>query len=186
VRPRILVAGVGNIFLGDDGFGPAVVRRLAAVRPEVPGVRITDYGIRGMHLAYDLLDGYDALIIVDALPSGEAATSADPGSLVLLEIGPEHLGRGQFDAHGMNPMAVLASLEQLGGTLPPTYLVGCIPESLPDSLDLSGPVAAAVDDAVALTSRLVDDLLTGAEHRLRGDTGRQGGGAPCVSESPAG
>ncbi len=78
----VLVAGIGNLFLGDDGFGPEVVRRLADGRPP-PGVRVVDYGIRGMHLAYDLLDGYDALVLVDALPGGRRARA----SVVVLEVG---------------------------------------------------------------------------------------------------
>ena len=124
---RILVAGVGNIFRTDDGFGPEVVRRLAAAAPVRSDVRIVDYGIRGMHLAYDLLEGFEALVIVDALPAMSATPDRQAGSLTVLEIGREDIGEGDFDAHGMNPVAVLASLEPLGGTLPPTYLVGCCP-----------------------------------------------------------
>lgn len=75
VSEGILVAGLGNMFFRDDGFGPEVVRRLASTHPELPGVRVVDYGIRGMHLAYDLLGGYSALVIVDALPHG-----TDPGA----------------------------------------------------------------------------------------------------------
>jgi hypothetical protein len=83
VTGRVLVAGVGNIFLGDDGFGPEVVRRLAD-RPLPPDVRVVDYGIRGMHLAYDLLDDVDLLVLVDAAPRG-----GRPGDVVLLEVGED-------------------------------------------------------------------------------------------------
>ena len=122
----MLVAGIGNLFLGDDGFGPEVVRHLAAGPPLPEDVRLVDYGIRGMHLLYDLLDGYEALVIVDALPG-----RGRPGEVVVLEVGPADLERlgGDFDPHGMNPVAVLAGLPALGGQLPPTYVVGAAPET---------------------------------------------------------
>ncbi|HEX5562006.1 MAG TPA: hydrogenase maturation protease [Nocardioidaceae bacterium] len=151
---RVLVAGIGNLFLRDDGFGPEVARRLAQQPSTLPeGVRVVDYGIRGMHLAYDLLDGYDALVIVDALP-GEGA----PGDLTMLEVGENDLGSGMFDPHGMDPVAVLASLDQLGGRLPRTYVVGCLPADVGEGIGLSEPVTAAVPQAVeavqVLTRRL--------------------------------
>src|SRR3954470_8576576 len=117
--PRVLVAGIGNVFATDDGFGPEVARQLAA-RPQPEGVRVVDYGIRGMHLAYDLLDEWDALVIVDAVSRG-----GQPGDVVVLEVGADDLGDGDFDAHGMEPTAMLASLGSLGGSLPRTYVVGC-------------------------------------------------------------
>jgi hydrogenase maturation protease len=151
---RVLVAGVGNIFLRDDGFGCEAARRLTA--RELPdGVRVVDYGIRGMHLAYDLLDGYDALVVLDALPRG-----GQPGDLVVLQVGPEDLGDAELDAHGMEPTAVLASLSWLGGQLPPTYVVGCEPADISEGMGLSPPVEGAVDAAVDLARRLLDDELT--------------------------
>jgi hydrogenase maturation protease len=150
---RVLVAGIGNLFLGDDGFGPAVVRRLAGHDTLPPDVRVVDYGIRGMHLAYDLLDAYDALVLVDALP-GEGA----PGQVVVLEVGADDLGGGEFDAHGMNPVAMLASLDRLGGTLPVTYVVGCRVADTDEAMGLSAPVAAAVPEAVAAVRSLVGRL----------------------------
>jgi hydrogenase maturation protease len=153
---RVLVAGVGNIFLGDDGFGPEVARRLIATTPGVDDVRVDDYGIRGMHLAYDLLDGYDALVLVDTVPS---AVGDPPGTLHVLEVGPDDLGSGEFDAHGMNPVAVLANLEALGGSLPATYVVGCVPMSLDERIGLSDPVADAVPDAVAMTKDVIETLV---------------------------
>jgi hydrogenase maturation protease len=149
VTGRVLVAGVGNIFLGDDGFGPEAARRLAG-RPLPAGVRVVDYGIRGMHLAYDLLDGYDALVIVDAVSRG-----GEPGDVVVLEVGEEDLGSGDFDAHGMEPTAMLASLGSLGGSLPRTYVVGCEPADVGEGIGLTEPVAAAVDRAVELVAGLV-------------------------------
>jgi hydrogenase maturation protease len=150
----ILVAGIGNIFFSDDGFGPEVVRRLG---PDPSGaVRVVDYGIRGMHLAYDLLDHDGPLVIVDAVPG-----PAEPGTIRVLQVGPEDLGSGEFDAHGMNPVAVLANLDVLGGTLPPTYVVGCVPVTVDEGIGLSDVVSAAVDDGVAAVRRLVTDLTVG-------------------------
>jgi hydrogenase maturation protease len=150
---RVLVAGVGNLFLGDDGFGPEVVRRLAGEGTLPPGVRVVDYGIRGMHLAYDLLDAYDALVLVDALPGRDC-----PGEVVVLEVGAGDLGHGEFDAHGMNPVATLASLDRLGGTLPATFVVGCRVADVDSTIGLSAPVAAAVPAAVAAVRSLVARL----------------------------
>ncbi|MFJ3695125.1 hydrogenase maturation protease [Streptomyces sp. NPDC090052] len=151
---RVLIAGVGNLFLSDDGFGPEVVRALTGAGSLPPGVRVVDYGIRGMHLAYDLLDGYDALVLVDACPGG-----GQPGEVTVLEVGPDDLGSGEFDAHGMNPVAVLANLEQLGGTLPPTYVVGCTPADVGEGIGLSRAVLAAVPAAMDAVRILVDRLL---------------------------
>ncbi len=150
----ILVAGVGNLFLGDDGFGPEVARRLAA-GPIPVGVRVVDYGIRGMHLAYDLLDGYDALVLVDTIPG-----HGQPGELRVLEVGADDMGEGAFDAHGMDPVAVLANLEALGGTLPRTFVVGCQPANLEEGIGLSPQVSGAVDPAVQEVRALLVELLT--------------------------
>jgi hydrogenase maturation protease len=151
----VLVAGIGNLFLGDDGFGPEVVRHLAPGPPLPENVQLVDYGIRGMHLLYDLLEGYDALVILDALPG-----HGRPGEIVVLEIGPadlERLGGGDFDPHGMNPVAVLAGLPALGGQLPPTYVVGAAPETVADGIGLSPTLADAVAPAAA---RVLDLLAT--------------------------
>lgn len=150
---RVLVAGVGNIFHGDDGFGSEVARRLAA-EPLSPEVRVVDYGIRGMHLAYELLDGYAALVIVDAAPRG-----GEPGEVHLLDVGPDDLGEGEFDAHGMNPVAVLGSLAALGGRLPRTFVVGCEPAELDERMGLSAPVAAAVGPTVTAIVELLEREL---------------------------
>lgn len=150
---RVLVAGIGNLFLTDDGFGSEVARRLAS-RPLPDGVKVIDYGIRGMHLAYDLLDGYDGLVVIDALP-GDGA----PGALSVLEVGLGDLGEGEFDAHGMAPVAVLGSLGQLGGALPPTYLVGCQPADVTDGMGLTPAVEASVEPAVDLVCEVLDEQL---------------------------
>jgi hydrogenase maturation protease len=156
---QVLVAGIGNVFLTDDGFGSEVARRLAGqALPE--GVRVTDYGIRGMHLAYDLLDGYAGLVVIDALPG-----QGNPGDLSVVEVGPDDLGEGELDAHGMAPVAVLASLGQLGGSLPPTYIVGCQPSDVGEGMGLTPDVAAAVAPAIDLVFEVLSEHLGLPRHR---------------------
>lgn len=149
----VLVAGVGNIFLTDDGFGCEVARALSE-RTLPEDVKVVDYGIRGMHLAYDLLDGYDALVVVDALPA-----KGRPGELTVMEVGPEDLGEGELDAHGMAPVSVLASLGDLGGRLPRTYVVGCEPARVDEGMGLTPVVAAAVDPAIDLVLEVLGERL---------------------------
>ena len=152
----VLVAGIGNIFLSDDAFGVEVALRVG--QRELPdGVRVEDYGIRGIHLAYELLDGYDALIIVDALPMGEP-----PGTLVVMEPeldAPAHGDPPVLDAHTMSPDVVLGTLARLGGHVGRAYVLGCQPATLEEGMMLSPPVAAAIDDAVEMCIQLVADIL---------------------------
>jgi hydrogenase maturation protease len=157
--PRILVAGIGNVFRTDDGFGCEVLRRLAA-DPWPDGVRLVDYGIRGLHLAYDLLDPWDALVMVDALPGRGAV-----GSVSVMRVGPEDVADGSHvDAHGMDPVTVLASLAALGGHLPPsTLVVGCQVADTGEGMGLTAPVMAAVDEAVHTVRTLVTGRLRLAE-----------------------
>ncbi|MFH8735346.1 MULTISPECIES: hydrogenase maturation protease [unclassified Streptomyces] len=154
---RTLVAGVGNIFLGDDGFGVETVRVLAT--HHLPGhVEVMDIGVRGVHLAYQLLDGYDTLVLVDATARG-----GDPGTLYRIEVdSPGDIAPQApvLDGHHMSPDAVLALLETLcsgtGGTPPGrTVVVGCEPASLEECIGLSAPVAAAVPEAVRLIQAIV-------------------------------
>lgn len=154
---RVLVAGIGNVFLGDDGFGVEVARRLAD-RPQAAGVEVADYGIRGMDLACAMQDDWAAVVLVDAAPLG-----APPGTLSVLE--PEVAGGPAApDAHGMDPASVLRLVQALGGAPPRTLVVACEPlvrmsGAEPDVLvQLSPPVAAAVDGAVALVEELVAQL----------------------------
>jgi hydrogenase maturation protease len=147
---RILVAGIGNIFLGDDGFGSEVVRHVA-IPPGDPSVRVTDYGIRGMHLAYDLLEGWDMLVLVDAVPS-----RGRPGRLQVFEAGHESTASTNgLDAHSMDPAAVFASLRALGGSPPYTVVVGCEAGSVEEGIGLTEPVAAAVPRAVRAVEEIV-------------------------------
>ncbi|WP_280831008.1 hydrogenase maturation protease [Mycolicibacterium frederiksbergense] len=151
----VLVAGIGNIFLGDDGFGPEVMRRLPA-HLAGPGVRLCDYGIRGVHLAYDLLDGWDSLVLIDALPCRDR-----PGALHVFEADRESLSSASgLDAHAMDPAAVFASLRALGGAPPYTVVIGCEVASVADGIGLSEAVAAAVPDAVAAVEAAVAQLST--------------------------
>jgi hydrogenase maturation protease len=143
----VLVAGVGNIFCGDDGFGVEVVRRLAG-RPLPAGVRVADFGIRGLHLAFELLEKPDdTTILVDLAPRGGL-----PGTVYLIEPDLETLGAvgGPADAHDMTPEAVFGLLRSLGGTPRRVLLVGCEPLRTEDEMGLSPPVEAAVDEAVTL------------------------------------
>ena len=122
-RRRVLVAGIGNIFLGDDGFGVEVAQRLVD-RPMPDGVKVADFGIRGLHLAYELLDGYDTLVLVDALPMGEP-----PGTVALIEPELDAVGRDEtalpIEAHGMSPAVVLGLMTGLGATVERVLIVGC-------------------------------------------------------------
>lgn len=155
----MLIAGIGNIFLGDDGFGPEVVRRL----PDHlrTGVRVVDYGIRGMHLAYDLLDPWDALVLIDAVPD-----RGTPGRIEVFGPAPEDPDAAHLDAHAMTPDAVFAGLRALGGTPPPTVVVGCQVASVAEGIGLSAPVAAAVDEAVGAVGRVLAELLPCGDRRL--------------------
>jgi hydrogenase maturation protease len=163
VARRVLVAGIGNVFRTDDGFGSEVARRLAGL-PWPDGVRVVDYGIRGMHLAYDLLDRWDALIMVDALPERGRV-----GEVVVIEIGQEDVsgsgqGNSHVDAHGMDPATVLDSLAALGGRLPQrTLLVGCPVAETGEGMGLTPVVEAAVDKAVRVVRSQVAGVLQPTE-----------------------
>jgi hydrogenase maturation protease len=151
---RVLVAGVGNIFLTDDGFGVEVVRRLSA-QPMPDGVKLVDFGIRGVHLAYELLDGYDTLVLIDAAPHGQ-----QPGTVSLLEPNlatlPESpASAGLVDAHGMEPTSVFSLLASLNEVPARTLIVACEPADTGDGMGLTEPVAAAVDPAVEMINTLL-------------------------------
>jgi hydrogenase maturation protease len=155
---RILVAGIGNIFQTDDGFGVEVATRLLG-RSWPEGVEVGEFGIRGVHLAYQLLDGYRGLILVDAVPMNEP-----PGTLAVIEAaagsGADNGEEPQvMDAHTMSPDVVLGTLAHLGGTLERVYVVGCQPANLDDGMGLTPDVAAAIDGAVDLCCELVLELL---------------------------
>jgi hydrogenase maturation protease len=164
---RVLIACIGNIFLGDDGFGVEVAQRLMT-RQYPEGVQVVDFGIRGMDLAYALLNDYDMLVLVDAIPRG-----GSPGTLYLIEpdlsgMTPEkgvEAGRVALDNHSMDPVKVLAYARTLGAKPMHTLLVGCEPSPMSDDytemhMGLSEPVQAAVDEAVKMIDSLLEQSRT--------------------------
>ncbi len=160
---RVLVAGVGNVFLGDDGFGVEVARRLSTM--DLPAwVTVADYGIRGMHLAYDLAAaGNDLTIMVDATAQGDA-----PGTVYVIELDvPDPADTGGpaplLDAHGMQPDVVMGLVAVLGADPGRVLLVGCEPAVLDHRMSLSEPVARAVDTAVGAVVDLIVQLDTQEE-----------------------
>lgn len=165
---RVLVAGVGNIFLGDDGFGPEVVRVLQ--QEQLPaGVQLVDYGIRGVHLAYDLLESWEALVLIDALPP-----SGKPGAVEVFELEADaddgtvssstasSSSRARLDAHSLDPNSVFSSLRALGGTAPRTFVVGAHVESVDEGMGLTPKVRAAVTGAASVVMGLVRSMAADA------------------------
>lgn len=157
---RILVAGLGNVFLGDDGFGVEVALRLR--ERELPaGVQVTDFGIRGMDLVYALLDDHDAVVFVDTTQRGDR-----PGTLYLIEPQVEASGEVTLDTHGMDPVKVLKLAQAMGAKPTPTYIVACEPERIPEGddpdvlMELSASAQAAVPEAVTMVAELVQRLST--------------------------
>jgi hydrogenase maturation protease len=140
---RVLVAGIGNVFLGDDGFGCELARRVAFA-----GVDVADFGIRGMDLAYALAD-YDVVVLLDATPRG-----GEPGTLYVIEPDLEGLPL-DVDAHAMHPVSVLALAKALGGELPRTLVLGCEPAGVEEFTELSEPVRAALDEAEKLLAEVL-------------------------------
>jgi hydrogenase maturation protease len=166
---KILVAGIGNIFLGDDAFGVEVVQRLSAM-PLPPEVTVADFGIRSYDLAYAMMDGYDVTILLDATPQGQP-----PGTVSLIEPDAVGLGASEgetIDAHSMNPVHVLRMVSSLGGHPGRLYLIGCEPgilEADAGRLGLSAPVEAAVPHAIEMLRTLLHELLNDnqtADHAL--------------------
>ena len=161
---RVLIAGIGNIFLGDDGFGVEVVGRLSGRRlPE--GVEVVDFGIRGMDLAYALHEDYDLVVFVDATPRG-----GEPGTVYLIEPEIEDDGMVSLDTHGMDPVKVIRLARALGARPARTLVIGCEPQVIPGRrggsethpyddilMELSEPVRAAVEEAAKLVESLVTD-----------------------------
>jgi hydrogenase maturation protease len=154
---KILLAGIGNVFLGDDGFGVALAERLA--RRTLPaGTDVVDFGIRGIDLAYAMQDGYDAVVMLDATPRGEP-----PGTIYLIEAETDAEDVA-LDTHGMDPVKVLGLVRALGGAPPRTFVVGCEPltrmNADEDELraELSEPVRAALEQAVKVVESLLGEL----------------------------
>jgi hydrogenase maturation protease len=168
---RILIACIGNIFLGDDGFGVEVAHRLLhrTHNPYPSSVVVVDFGIRGIDLAYSLLDGYDTLVLVDAIPRG-----SPPGTLYLIEpdLASEknmQASRTTLDVHGMDPVKVLTFVRTLGIIPPRMLLIGCEPmhpssgEDAEMQMGLSEPVQEAVVRAIPFIDQLIENLLSARE-----------------------
>ena len=170
---RVLVAGIGNIFLGDDAFGSEVAQRLSA--DEWPdGVRVSDFGIRGLDLAFALLDGYETVVLVDAMPRGN-----EPGAICVLEAEAPEPGSVAVDAHAMDPMRVLAAARSMGACWNRLLVVGC--EPAPGAADPDGPgglgMSPAVQQAVGEAAQIVRRLVCGliSENSARSSEPRSSG-----------
>jgi hydrogenase maturation protease len=157
---RFLVAGIGNIFFGDDAFGCEVATELLK-RSWPAGVNIADFGIRAYDLAYAIMDGYDATILIDAVPRGEK-----PGTVYLLELDQDKVQTCEdeiVDAHALTPVRVLQLIGALGGRARNLYLVGCEPARLDSAgvIGLSDEVRAAIPIAVKMVHEIIADLSSG-------------------------
>ena len=163
-RPHILVAGIGNIFMGDDAFGSEVARRLAERMP-LDKARVVDFGVRGFDLACALMDGYEITILVDATPRGGAAGALYVIEPDLNELDASNSVEMMIDAHDLNPMKALGLVKAMGGEFKRILLVGCEPATIGDDeeqIGLSEPVRASVDEAVALIESLIKELEVAA------------------------
>lgn len=151
MTPRVLVAGLGNVLHGDDGFGVEVARRLAEqALPDSALVR--DFGIRGIHLAFEIIGGaYDLVMFVDACP-----VDGNPGSLIVIDAEDVAPSGDAIEGHDLDPATVLRLVSRLGGPVPRVLVVGCEPGDL-DGIGLTPPVEAAVDEAIGLITRLIDE-----------------------------
>jgi hydrogenase maturation protease len=163
-QARILIAGIGNIFLGDDGFGVEVARRL--IERGLPSVatgevKIVDFGIRGFDLVYAFQDGYETTILVDAYPHGQPA-----GTVSLIEPDLSKLNEAEpalVETHGMDPMQVLRMASAMNVNLKKILLVGCEPATFggeEGKMELSETVEAAIDEAVNLIGSVVEKILS--------------------------
>lgn len=153
---KTLVAGIGNIFNSDDGFGVEVAQRLVD-RSMPDDVRVEDFGIRGIHLALELLEGYDLLVLVDAM----ARPGEPPGTLFVLEPEPDAIDTEPLDAHQLDPRALLGMVAEMGGVVGRVLVVGCQPADIGEGIGLTPAVAAAVDHAVEMIEQLLDLELRG-------------------------
>jgi hydrogenase maturation protease len=158
MKKRIMIAGVGNMFMKDDGFGSEVVNRIRE-RNQPEGVEVCDFGTGGLKLAYDLMRGYDALILVDSSPRNE-----EPGTLYVIEPDPDEFDAnlengGPVDPHGADPATVLRFVKAIGAWPGKILIIGCEPEDVEKfEIGLSGPVMEAVDRAVELVEEEIDEI----------------------------
>jgi hydrogenase maturation protease len=175
MRDQILVAGIGNVFLGDDGFGAAVTRRLR--ERELPGgVSVFDFGTGGLKLAYEVMRGYSGLVLVDVSRQG-----GEPGTLYVMDADPEDVSGeiadgDALDPHGMDPRTVLRFVKAIAGWPGRVVIVACEPAELgaDGGMTLSGPVAEAVDRAVEVVLETLGELRS---ELAAGSAGGSGSGA---------
>ena len=163
MKKRVMIAGVGNMFMKDDGFGGEVIRRI--LHKEFPeGVEIKDFGTGGLKLAYDLMKGYDALILLDASARGE-----QPGTLYVIEPNENevdgNLENGTIiDPHGSDPATVLKFVKSVGAWPGKVLIVACEPQNTDDfEIGLSAPVSAAIDKAIELVQEIVEEIYAGTK-----------------------
>ena len=180
MKQNVLIAGIGNIFLGDDAFGSMVARRMMD-RPHRPEVKILDFGIRGFDLAFTLLENYELVVLIDILPH-----SALSGSLRVLELplsAPSDANRGAPQSHGMTPVRALELANQFGVNAKHIYLIGCEPENLlpneSGEFSLTPAVEAAVEPAILLVNELVEEFFQKTEQQPR--QSRRQGPSVCTS-----
>ncbi|MEP6950702.1 MAG: hydrogenase maturation protease [Ginsengibacter sp.] len=159
-RKRVMIAGVGNMFMKDDGFGGAVIKKILDKKfPE--GVEVKDFGTGGLKLAYDLMKGYDGLILLDASARGEP-----PGTLYLIEpsesdINPDLEQGGPIDPHGADPATVLRFVKSIGSWPAKVLIVACEPATVDDfEIGLSEPVNAAIDKAVEMVEDIIKEIYS--------------------------
>ena len=184
---RTLVAGVGNVFLRDDGFGVEVARLLAG-RPQPAGVEIADFGIRGVHLVYELLDGCDLFVLVDAAPRG-----GEPGTVTVLEVAPDDaaqrpavMGAPVMDGHGLTPDDIFAMLATLGGHPGRSLLVACEPADVSEGMGLSEPVRTALPHAVHAVEEILSKLEIGQKEGVRDGAQADHSGGRSGADLPGG
>ena len=163
VRKRVMIAGIGNMFMKDDGFGSAVVKRIMNKKfPE--GVEVKDFGTGGLKLAYDLMKGYDGLIFLDASSRGEK-----PGTLYVIEPNENDFSNdleqgGPIDPHGADPVTVLRFVKSIGSWPAKVFIVACEPEAVDDfEIGLSEPVNTAIDTAIEMVDDIVKDIYKAKE-----------------------
>jgi hydrogenase maturation protease len=168
VTGKTLVAGVGNIFQRDDAFGVEVIRLMAG-RPPQPGVKVADFGIRGVHLVYELLDGCDLFVLVDAAQRGRA-----PGTVTVLEVEPTDMASpsGVMDAHGLAPDQVFAMLDSMGSRPGRSLVVACEPADVSSGMGLSDQVREALPHAVRVVEKILEQV--GQEQQIQRKEGADG------------
>lgn len=160
---RILVAGIGNAWLSDDGFGGTVARRLDKPGELPPEAAVFDFGTGGLELAYEVMRGYDALVLIDVSRQG-----GEPGTLYVMEPDEEDINAGieegeMISPHGMDPQTVLRFVKTVGGWPGRVVIVACEPLSVEEmGLGLSDEVSGAVDRAIGVVMEQVEELLGNA------------------------